>query len=1080
MKKIIKFLGLTLLSSMLLSACSFFSHLPGGNSNTPGESNEDQITDFSFILDNKLTWEEEDYGEFYSLKLNSDEHYQLRTNVDDKIGKDYRFEYSYKDDVSFIVQNDGIITALPVEKTSVGSFTAKLYKDNSSKAIASHYVIVTVYSEDSEYATATLNDTSLAYDQATKTYTLNTHPGEHYQIALNITTNTEIDKEYGLTNSRYEDFMSVDSDGYISIDDDITESKIGKVSIKIVSKKSNKVLYTMYIQVNIEPYTDTDMFTISKGSTRIKNGDTVSMYEFEYFTLTILYNNQPKYNVMSTESDCVEIDNATNKITALKAGDAVITATAFDYTITFTVKVRENSLVGIQDPDEGNGFVIVNDTLFLSGHIIAYYLSGFEEDVTKSSLLTYVITDDSLTYKNVKFSLTKGSVTETVTYKVRYFTAEDYSGETTAFDFNDYGSESLYGDIHYLSNSGNLKLLVIPVWFTNSENFFSTSQKQGLRSYIQDKILGEYNPYYSASLKRFYETESRGALTISATITEFYETNDASTTYPDIGVDTTKTHNLAESAANWYFTNNPTDSRSNYDLDNDGNIDGIILFYAAYYYGLKSETQRTTAYAWPNTSSSRHYNTACFCSIGSIFGFNKNTNTTTVKNATDLGSINVAAYKRGSHQVVHEVGHMFGAVDLYEYSSAEQTKYYPCGGFSMQDSDQGSHEPYHTNLIGWTKPDIYASDDYEVGDEVTINIDDFQSSGNNIVLTKTWNEYNSLFDEYLILELYSPTGLNEFDGSQPQYNFNGVGFRLWHVNSILEEFTRSSEDNPYLTPNVFENGQSDLKYSTIDRDCAHDILHLIRNDKEVGIDCDRRVSNSDLFVEGDEFSLPQFENQFANKDRLDNEDKLGWSFKVEKIYEKETGKYGAVVTLTRTDSTKEQFRTKAVMGDYYQPAPGSTYSYSGMIIQDSNITISYNFNDSELFVDPGLPDKAISTRGIQLYADTDGNGGCINIGTANISGYNIKITKIKFSVTPTNGVVKVFDGDDEVARSGTYVGPLNPDFGGDTHDSGYIYDLKDANATYVTIQNCFNGTIDHFSAFIISTLEIEYSMVKNS
>lgn len=81
MKKITKFLGLTLLSSMLLSACSFFSHLPGGNSNTQSEVSEDQITDFSFVLDNKLILKEEDYGEFYSLKLNSDEHYQLHLNI---------------------------------------------------------------------------------------------------------------------------------------------------------------------------------------------------------------------------------------------------------------------------------------------------------------------------------------------------------------------------------------------------------------------------------------------------------------------------------------------------------------------------------------------------------------------------------------------------------------------------------------------------------------------------------------------------------------------------------------------------------------------------------------------------------------------------------------------------------------------------------------------------------------------------------------------------------------------------------------------------------------------------------------
>ena len=95
--------------------------------------------------------------------------------------------------------------------------------------------------------------------------------------------------------------------------------------------------------------------------------------------------------------------------------------------------------------------------------------------------------------------------------------------------------------------------------------------------------------------------------------------------------------------------------------------------------------------------------------------------------------------------MIHEVGHQFGADDLYEYAAKDEEKHYPCGAFSMQDNDSGSHDPFQTNLIGWAKPDIYAAKDYNVGDKITISIDDFQGSGNNILLTKDWNEYNSLF-----------------------------------------------------------------------------------------------------------------------------------------------------------------------------------------------------------------------------------------------------------------------------------------------------------------------------------------------
>ena len=394
----------------------------------------------------------------------------------------------------------------------------------------------------------------------------------------------------------------------------------------------------------------------------------------------------------------------------------------------------------------------------------------------------------------------------------------------------------------------------------------------------------------------------------------------------------------------------------------------------------------------------------------------------------------------------------------------------------MQDNDAGGHEPYHTNLIGWTKPDIYESDDYSVGQKVTISIDDFQSSGNNIVLTKKWNEYNSLFDEYLILELYTPTGLNKYDSSI--YHLTSPGLRVWHVNSVLEEYTRSTADEPYLTPNVFENGQSVIKYSTNDRTSEYDAVHLIRNSEEVGIDVTSTISSSDLFKEGDDFVFTDFSKQFVNSDRLDNEEKLGWSFSVEKIIEKENDVYTAVITLEKVDSTKTQFRAKAKMSNSYDEPVGDTTEYGETIFNDENISLIYKFNDSVIYTgSTELPKKAMSSEGVQLFGEANGNGGSIVLSVKSKAGYTVRLLNVKFSHSPSNGVVKVFDDGDELSVSDTFVGPVNSHFSGEVHDSGKIYDLKSLNVSSVEIKNCFSGTVNHWSSTIMSTLVVEYELI---
>ena len=72
----------------------------------------------------------------------------------------------------------------------------------------------------------------------------------------------------------------------------------------------------------------------------------------------------------------------------------------------------------------------------------------------------------------------------------------------------------------------------------------------------------------------------------------------------------------------------------------------------------------------------------------------------------------------------------------------------------MQDYNVGGHDPFSSYALGWGKAYIPA-------ESMTINLKPFATSGEMILLTPNFNKYNSPFDEYILLEYYTPTGLNQ-------------------------------------------------------------------------------------------------------------------------------------------------------------------------------------------------------------------------------------------------------------------------------------------------------------------------------
>lgn len=461
--------------------------------------------------------------------------------------------------------------------------------------------------------------------------------------------------------------------------------------------------------------------------------------------------------------------------------------------------------------------------------------------------------------------------------------------------FDDYIDNNVF-TIDNVPHYGTPKLLVIPTLFTDSSNYIPSSYQDNVRNDIELAFNGTEAETGWQSVKTYYSTLSGGQFVPTAVVTDWYNSGYSSSRAGSeyYGEDTTNT--IVENATNWYFNNNPSEKRTDYDYNGDGYIDGVMIIYAApNYYNENVSYDYTNFWAYcywlqdyPNVNNPVP-NAYFWCSYDFMYG------------TTNARSRSGATYNGGdtryctidTHTFIHETGHIIGYdYDLYDVEG----DYTPAGAFSMEDYNVGSHDPFSVMGSGWADP-------YIPTETTTITIGAFQKTKEIILLTNEWNSSNSPFDEYLLLELYTPTGLNEFD---VEHTYNGssyyqgpteTGIRLWHVDARLATYENYYDydlsTNLFTDPLSATNGATLAMSNTYSGDYAsslgssyydYNLLQLIRNNTTDTYRPTSSIRNSDLFGDGDSFNMSTYRSQFKNVSssvaRLNSGETLGWSFSV--------------------------------------------------------------------------------------------------------------------------------------------------------------------------------------------------------
>jgi len=444
-----------------------------------------------------------------------------------------------------------------------------------------------------------------------------------------------------------------------------------------------------------------------------------------------------------------------------------------------------------------------------------------------------------------------------------------------------------------LPSKGNQKLLVIPVKISN----YAANATAANLARLKTTFFGKSEETSWESLASYYNKSSYGALNITGKVTDWFDCGYSTTQIKALtgsGENASyydPTWTILEKAVAWYKQNN-TDI-ADYDNNKDGILDGVWLVYSAPYYSETNGLGDTFwAYTYWDYDALATNPTAANPVAGNYCWASYN-----------FMNEGYGANGVDAHTYIHETGHLMGLDDYYVASSKDGTKNYgPMGGIDMMDYNIIDHNAYSKFAFGWENP-------YVVSGACEITLNPASKTGDSILLPTSdgWN--GSAFDEYLLLEYYTPTDLNEKD-SASAYPGNGVqgfsenGIRIYHVDARMAKMNSSSNfvsytndivsDDSYFTVAAHSNSNA-YNVTNIDFRLIQELDCTKKRNFDTGSENGSSIvaDNSSLFQNGDSFTFGAYSASFPKKTTMNDATAFPYA-----IHFGEQTNAGAKITIT--------------------------------------------------------------------------------------------------------------------------------------------------------------------------------------
>lgn len=499
----------------------------------------------------------------------------------------------------------------------------------------------------------------------------------------------------------------------------------------------------------------------------------------------------------------------------------------------------------------------------------------------------------SCSFLEILGSILDSAVASNNSSEVNSFNTENYEYDSSLNDvelvieegkaghnnkLSDYASKN---DYTIFPSIGTQNLLVIPVYFKDflPENMFTESREEA-RENIYNAFFGDdvksssENKTGWESVSSYYKKSSYGKLVISGEVTDWCPISQTLLSAATNRSTSNPSNAVLREAIKWYKSNYPGEI-SKYDNDGDGYIDGVALVYAnpsqsdydyAKYARTTSNLEAINDFCWAYTTWDNASTSLIGGPVGNVYMFASYSFLWEGEYYENNSIINFNRKKLvDSHTLVHEFGHMLGLDDYYSYDENDSSA--PLGRLDMMDYNIGGHNPYSKYLLGWIEPRLITK-------EGLYDLDSFVETGDVLLIPASLDDFSySAFDEYLLVEFYTPTGNNEFDaknkycgyGSSYPYFFSQYGIRLLHVDSrliVFNNMTKKYSFSKTLNVNSIQDvtiaASNTPSYSIVS---SYKLISLISNR---GIKdyykTKKYATNDDLFGVADSYKGLHFDN----------------------------------------------------------------------------------------------------------------------------------------------------------------------------------------------------------------------------
>jgi len=430
-------------------------------------------------------------------------------------------------------------------------------------------------------------------------------------------------------------------------------------------------------------------------------------------------------------------------------------------------------------------------------------------------------------------------------------------------------------------SSGDINILVLPIELSDYE--FNSQTLTDLGVCLNGS--GSSETGYWESLSSFYKKSSYGKLNLTYTVADKYSASYSAQSLYTYNAGSTgsapASDLMLEKAVANYKSIHGSGSTQAFDNDSDGQIDGVIMVYSCpSSYSKTSSTHSIDPEAnlyWAYTFwdyENAYNNKSKSSPIGNLYFWM----------SYDFIYEAVSSPSVDPHTLIHESGHMLGLDDYYPSGDGTYGDFNAAGGWQMMDENILDHDIFSKMALGWAKP-------YVVTGSCTLDINPSETSGDCILVGTDWN--GTAFDEYMLMELYTPTDLNYLDShtkySGRQMHYTTYGVKLYHVDARLMRTTDYSNYSYYSGTSLntaayaYLVGATNCSKSYSPADSSFSLLRLISADNVNTFENGSLADEDSLFETGDAFSMAGYSKYFPKGALFDNGKSLGYTINFDEV-----------------------------------------------------------------------------------------------------------------------------------------------------------------------------------------------------